>query len=298
MLALTVLPSLMSALAGVTDPRQPQGVRHPFSAILGLTLLGLLCRVSDFAGLHRWAKMHWHLIRRPLGFTRRCPPHATTFSRTLAKFSLAELQDVFSTWLAAILSAEPLAIAVDGKTSRQGFQASGNPIQMLNVFAQDLKTCLGQWPLTGDKRTEPEVLKAHLSELFEKYPALRLITGDALYAQRNLAELIVESGHDYLFQIKANQPDILDAAQSCLAAAQDAEAAVRTREKKGGASRLVYCGSTWTTPNMFASGWVLPVAACCCESTDSAEAARANRPARRATSSRASIRPKPLPSNS
>ncbi|QDS98839.1 transposase family protein [Adhaeretor mobilis] len=91
----TVLPSLMAALSQVSDPRQPRGVRHPFSAILGLTLLGLGCRTNDFAGLHRWAKAHWHLIGKTLGFTRRRPPHPTTLSRTLAKFSLAELQDAF-----------------------------------------------------------------------------------------------------------------------------------------------------------------------------------------------------------
>jgi len=255
----TVLPSLMAALSQVSDPRQPRGVRHPFSAILGLTLLGLVCRVSDFASLHRWAKAHWHLIRKPLGFTRRRPPHPTTLSRTLAKFSLEELQAAFSQWLTTISSDQTLSAAVDGKTSRQGFNAAGHPVQMLNVFAADLKACLGQWPLTGDKKTEPEVLKAHLSELFDKYPALRLITGDALYAQRNLAEIIVESGHDYLFQLKGNQPDVLEAAKTALADKKDSEADAIRREKKGGASRLVFFGSMFSTPNMSASGWVLPV---------------------------------------
>lgn len=263
----SVLPSLMAFLSQVSDPRQPRGVRHPFSAILGLALLGLVCRVNDFAGLHRWAAAHWHLIRRPLGFTRRRPPHPTTLSRTLAKFSLEELQDAFSRWLAAIVVDEPLTVAVDGKTSRQGFNASGHPLQMLNVFAQDVKACLGQWPLAGDKKTEPEVLKAHLSELFATYPALRLITGDALYAQRNLAEMIVQSGHDYLFQLKDNQPDVLDAAKTALADKQDAEADAVKREKKGAASKLVFFGSTWTTPTMSEIVWVLPVAEFCYESS-------------------------------
>lgn len=266
--ARTVLPSLMACLSEVSDPRQPRGVRHPFSAILGLTLLGMVCRVNDFAGLQRWAQAHWHLIRRPLGFTRRHPPHATTLSRTLAKFSLEELQEAFSSWLRKLLSDEQVSAAVDGKTSRQGFNAAGHPVQMLNVFAADLKVCLGQWPLAGDKRTEPEVLKAHLSELFDKYPALRLITGDALYAQRNLAEILVESGHDYLFQLKGNQPDVLDAAKTALADKQDCEADAIKREKKGGASRLVFFGSTFSTPHTFASGWVLPVAESCYESND------------------------------
>ena len=232
--AVSYLPSLMAELCKIADPRQRRGVRHPFSGILGLVLLGLVCRLSEFAELQRFAVRHWPLLRRALGFKRGKPPHATTLSRTLAKFSLEEFQAAFSRWLQVVL-ADPgmLAVAVDGKTSKQGFDAQGHPIQMLNVFAQDLKACLGQWPLAGDKSTEPEVLKAHLSELFEKYPALRLITGDALYAQRNLAEIIVQFGHDYLFQIKGNQPDILDVAQTCFAQAVDRKPDAQTHEKKG-----------------------------------------------------------------
>ena len=282
------LPSLMAAMSSITDPRGRRGVRHPFSSILALALVGLVARINNFAGLRRWAAQHWHLLRKPLGFRRHRPPHATTLSRTLAKFSLQEFQAAFSQWLQAVLSEhESLAVAVDGKTSKQGLDADGDPIQMLNVFAQDLKACLGQWPLDGDKSTEPEVLKAHLSELFEKYPALRLITGDALFAQRNLAELILASGHDYLFQIKANQPDILDAAQSCFAGAEARQPDAQTHEKKGGGERLVFFGSTWTTPLMSASGWVLPVAACSCESIARPKTKRAAPRTKRATLSRA-----------
>ena len=298
MLVQSYLPSLMAAFSGVADPRQRRGVRHPFSAILGLTLLGLICRLNDFAGLQRWAAGNWHLIRKPLGFIRHKPPHPTTLSRTLAKFSLAEFQAAFSQWLQGVIQDQTVLVAaVDGKTSKQGFDSEGDPTQMLHVFAQDLKACLGQWPLSGDKSTEPEVLKAHLQELFEKYPALRLITGDALYAQRNLAELILASGHDYLFQIKANQPDILDASQICFAQAKDSTAAAQTREKKGDAQRLVFFGSTWKTPIMSVSGWVLPVVACCCESTERRKTEKATRPAKRGISSPASIRPRPRPNN-
>jgi DDE_Tnp_1-associated len=278
------IPSLMAAMASVADPRHPRGVRHPFASILALTLLGLVCRINDFAGLQRWAARHWHLLRTPLGFVRRRPPHATTLSRTLAKFSLEEFQAAFSQWVQVVVSQQAdLAVAVDGKTSKQGLDSQGDPIQMLNVFAQDVKACLGQWPLVGDKSTEPEVLKAHLSELFETYPALRLITGDALYAQRNLAELILASGHDYLFQIKANQPDILDAAQTCFAQAEARPPDAQTQEKKGGAERIVFFGSTWTTPFMSASGWVLPVAACSCESIGKRKTRRASKRKRHAT---------------
>jgi hypothetical protein len=296
--AFSYVPSLLAALSEVADPRQPRGVRHPFSGILALALLGMICRIHEFAALRRWAASHWRLLQRPLGFKRGRPPHPTTLSRTVAKFSLEQFQAAFSHWLQAILADQnAFCVAVDGKTCRQGFDAHGDPVQMLNVFVQDLKACLGQWPLEGDKSTEPEVLKAHLGELFERYPALRLITGDALYAQRNLAELILASGHDYLFQIKGNQPDVLDAAKTCFAEADDAGAAAKTAEKRGAKQKLVFFGSTSTTPLTSASGWILPVVQCCCESTAAPRAAKAKRRAKRATSSRASIRRRSRPAN-
>jgi hypothetical protein len=209
----------------------------------------------------------------------------------LARFSLEQFQAAFSRWLQAILIDQgTLVAAVDGKTCKQGFNLQGDPIQMLNVFAQDVKACLGQWPLCGDKATEPEMLKAHLSELFEKYPALRLMTGDALYAQRNLAERILESGHDYLFQIKGNQPDILDAAQACFAHVEDRAADAHAQEKNGAAGKLVFYGSTWPTPFMSTNGWVLPVAACCCESTERPKTVRVTARGKHATSSPVSTR--------
>lgn len=287
-MATAALGSLLDAFSHITDPRDRRGVRHPFAGLLALVFLALLGRVSEFAAIRRWAARHWDILREPLGFKRAQPPCDTTLERALARFSLAEFQEAFASWLNGILTGQTqLAVAVDGKTSKQGHTADGHPVMMLNVFAHDLKLALGSWPLTGDKTTEPEVLKAHLSELFDKYPALSLLTGDALYCQRNLAQIIVESKHDYLFQLKANQPDMLEAAHSCLGAAErppDAE----VRKKRGARPTYVVFGSTWTTPGGCESVWALPVAACSFESTAGGETIAEMFARRRATSSPAS----------
>jgi hypothetical protein len=294
MLSVAQVPSLLSCLSRVTDPRQKRGIRHPFTSILGLTLAGFVSRIVGFAPLQRWAKAHWHWLRTPLGFRRQKPPHATTISRALAQFSVAELNTAFLDWVQAILAQDEdrlmLVAAVDGKTSKQALNDKGDPLQMLNVFAQDVRICLGQWALNGDKKTEPEVLKAHLHELFERYPTLRLLTGDALYSQRNLAEMIVAAEHDYLFQLHNNQPDTLEAAKTCFASACDEQADAHTCEKKVAASRIVFYGSTWTTPSGCANGWLIPVAECWPESIESSAAKAKSSPAKRGITSRASRR--------
>jgi predicted transposase YbfD/YdcC len=85
----------------------------------------------------------------------------------------------------------------------------------------------------GEKTNEPNVLKNHLAELTAHFPLLKLITGDAIYAQRPLAEALLDENCDYLVQIKGNQGDIEDALKNCLGAAHERKPAAQTVEKRG-----------------------------------------------------------------
>jgi predicted transposase YbfD/YdcC len=226
--------SLVEALAAVPDPRKRRGVRHPCAGLVALAFLGCLCRLSELAALQRWAKRHWRLLAEPLGFDRPAPPHATTISRVLARCCGAQLELAFTNWLLATLLELPLeAAAVDGKTSKQAHDAAGDPLHTLNVFVHDLKVCLGQWTVGDGKETEPEVLKAHLKELFDRYPGLSLLTGDALFCQRPLAALIIDAARHYLLAVKDNQPDMMEALHTTFDAVDEAAPHAKTVEKRG-----------------------------------------------------------------
>jgi hypothetical protein len=226
--------SLVDAFRRIDDPRKPRGVRHGFHSILGLAFLGLLCRQTDFAGLQRWAGDHWRTLKGPLGFTRKKPPHATTISRVIAKFSLQQFREAFSLWLVNLQGVtEDGVVAVDGKTNKQGHDANGDPIHMLNVFTHDLSLCLAQFPVTEGKPTEPQALKAGLAELLKHYPFIQIFTADALFTQRPLAKVILESGRDFLFAVKDNQPDLLEALRTSFLDAESRPPDVETTDKKG-----------------------------------------------------------------
>lgn len=226
--------SLLAAFARLTDPRHRRGVRHPFDSLLALTFLGLLCRQVDFAAIARWARRHWGELAGPLGFTRAYAPHATTLSRAAAGYSVDEFRAALAAWLAGPLGDEPLVAAVDGKTSKQAHDTDRHPIHMLNVFAHGAKLALAGWPVGGDRKTEPDVLQAHLDELLVAYPSLRVLTGDALFCQRPLARAIIDANRDYVLAIKDNQPDLLEAARTAFTAATADSAAATTREKSAG----------------------------------------------------------------
>jgi hypothetical protein len=230
--------TLLEAFGRLEDPRAARGVRHPFAGMVVLTLLGMLARIREMEVLVRWATANWDRLREPLGFDRDEPPCATTFSRTLAKCRVADFQAAFTVWLQARLAEETTrgALAVDGKTAKQGIDDDGDPLHMLNAFVHDLQVVVGQWSTGAEKTNEPTLLRRHLAELLEAYPMLRLITGDAIFAQRPLAELITGRGCDYLLQVKANQADALDALVHCFAGAPHRPpAAERTEKSKRGA---------------------------------------------------------------
>jgi hypothetical protein len=227
------LESLAEVFAQVPDPRKPRGIRHPLPGMLALVFLGLLARIREMAVLQRWAEIHWDQLQEPLGFERDKPPHATTISRAIAGCQLGKFSEAFLAWIKTVVPDQPLTAAVDAKTSCQGIGEDGQPVQLLTVLVHQFKLVLGQWSVHGEKTNEPNVLKNHLAELTGHFPLLKLITGDAIYAQRPLAAALLDENCDYLVQIKGNQADIQDACIHCLGAAHERKPAAQTSEKKG-----------------------------------------------------------------
>ena len=126
---------------------------------------------------------------------------------------------------------QELNASVDGKWAKQSGDANGNPLVMVNVLAHDLKLCLAQWP-ASEKRYEPGVLREQLGQLFERYPGLRLLTMDALYAEWDLCQAIVSHGRDYPVRIKGNQPVALAALADGFAEEELGEPQAETRGEK------------------------------------------------------------------
>jgi hypothetical protein len=206
------LSLLQQCLQSVPDPRPKKGTTHLFHTILAVLLLGLLANRKNLAEIQRWSEHHFEQLQRFLRFRywkgKRRVPHAITLARILRKLSLADLQNAFATFINAIINDTFIIAAVDGKAAKQMKDDDGNPILMLNVFAQTIKVHLASWNVRGDKTNEPACLKNHLQYLFEMYPCLKLLTGDAIFAQRPLLEAIREYERDYLVQVKDNQPKV------------------------------------------------------------------------------------------
>jgi hypothetical protein len=226
--------SLQSCLQRVPDPRKKRGIRFPLVPMLMLALIGLLSRQVTLQGIIDHATLQWAILGPGLGFVLGFGvPHATTLSRLLAQVSRAALQAGFTAWLVQLLGEVVEEAAVDGKYPHQSRDEAGAPFGVLSVFAHEMKACLRQW-IVSEKNAEPSVLKAHLAELFAAYPSLQVLTGDALFAQRELSEALVAARRGYLWRIKGNQPAIQDALQLTFAEVRQRPPDALSVEKNSG----------------------------------------------------------------
>jgi hypothetical protein len=216
----------------ISDPRSKHGTYQPLSGILALTFLGLLAGQNYFTHICRWGTNHWKILKKPLGFKSKKPPNRTTISRLLAKISLNEMQEAFAVFLTQLLQDEPLTAAVDGKVAKQIVDEEGEVLQMLNVFVHKMKVVLWEWSIKGDKTNEPGCLKKHLGELLSQFPNLKILTGDAIFAQRPLLEVLKNHQVDYVFQVKENQPEVLDAVKETFRERHNIEPVARSCSKK------------------------------------------------------------------
>lgn len=204
--------TLLESLEQVTDPRFPKGVRHGVIPLLKATLLGLLAGMTCIEQIAQYIQEQWDLIGDELGFSHYHPPDPATYRRVLSKIDCRVLSQAFEIWMSEWLKDKTFDVAVDGKACR-GIKTGKDPrdvLMLVNGFVHDLQVVVNQWRIP-DKQGEPTVLKANLAGLVEKYPGIRLLTGDAYFSGRNLCEAITALHKDYLVRIKGNQGDIQQA---------------------------------------------------------------------------------------
>jgi hypothetical protein len=104
---------------------------------------------------------------------------------------------------------------------------------MVNIFSGQLKQSLAGFEVET-KSGEATVLATHLEILFDSYPGLKLLTGDAHYAGRNLCQAIVDLQRDYLVTVKANAGDLYEAIDLEFRSQRDESPAAKEVDKKGG----------------------------------------------------------------
>lgn len=205
-----VAGNLLALLAGIPDPRGRQGRRHPLAAMLVAIVCALLTGARGYRAIAQWVRDQDVRVWHWLGFQRK-PPCANSFRNLLLALSPKALEEVLRVWAHGVLG-EPApeefrATSLDGKTLCNTLAAHERNVHLLSFLDQQTGGVLSQQavdPKTNEAKAALELLKTILLKG-------RLITGDAIFCQRELCQQIVDSGGDYLLVVKDNQPELKEA---------------------------------------------------------------------------------------
>jgi hypothetical protein len=177
-------------------------------------LTAIVCAVltgaRGYRAIAHWVRSQNGTVWQWLGFHRR-PPCANSFRNLLLALHPEVLEAVLREWMATVLklnpSEIPRSVAMDGKTLCNTLAAHERNVHLLSLLDQATGGVLSQQavpPTTNEAKTALDILKTIVLKG-------RLITGDAMFCQRELCREIVAGGGDYLFVVKDNQPELKDA---------------------------------------------------------------------------------------
>lgn len=195
--------SLFEALASLPDPRGRHGRIHPLSAVMGLIVLAMLMGRTGINSIARFGRHYGTPLAHALGFRRGKTPCPAMLSEFLRALDTVALEAVLSRWLQSRIDPNCFEqISIDGKTLRGSRDGELPGHHLVAAYAPSVQAVLAQ--IRVDAKTNEH--KAAL-ELLGLLPLRgKIVIGDAMFCQRDLAEQIVQQQGDYVLIAKDNQP--------------------------------------------------------------------------------------------
>lgn len=212
---LAVTPtSLLVAFATVPDPRRTASVTYPLPAVLALAVSALLCAQTSVLAMAEWGARQPANLLAHLGFASGQTPCQSTLQRLFRKLDpgalTAALSAAFAPTVVPTGAQGSQGIAIDGKAQRGRLQyeEDGSSIHALVAFCHEYGVVLASEPVehSADKAEAELTVAPRLVERIDWQG--RVLTGDALFCQRDLCQQVLDAGGDYLLLVKANQPTL------------------------------------------------------------------------------------------
>jgi predicted transposase YbfD/YdcC len=203
-------PEGFESFSVIEDPRAPGKTLHHFGEVLFLCVTGVLCGMNGFAEITHFGKLQLDWFRKwgeyPNGI-----PTAQTLSNLFALIESELFQQCLITHLKTLHpDIKKQVIAVDGKTLRGSHNGTvSKAVHAVSAWAADSGLTLAQ-SFVDEKSNEITALPK-LLELLDLQD--QIITIDAMGAQTNVAQQIVDQGGDYVLALKGNQKTTHDEVQ-------------------------------------------------------------------------------------
>lgn len=195
--------SLLANLAQIPDPRSAHGQRFPLTALLAAACAAILCGARSFAAIAQWARSQDIALMHRLGFTRT-PPTQGAYRYLFLRLHAPSLEAALQRWIAPLVRPQANQLrptAMDGKTARGSHSPLRAAVHLLSLLDGPTGGVLRQ--VAVDAKTNEH--KAALELLEGLVLEGRLLTADAMFCHRDVAQKIVEQGGHYFFTVKDNQ---------------------------------------------------------------------------------------------
>lgn len=204
------LNSLRAHLEQLIDPRKANGKRYKLADLLILLILAKLSGEDQMKGIAEWNRLREETLLRLLEIPRKRLPHQTTYERVLTGLD----EDAFNRTIGTFFSSsesekeETWQIVLDGKVLRGTIpEGSTQGCHLLAAYVPERGVVLMQVEVeskANEKSAAPQLLEA--IDLHG-----HVVTGDAMFTQRDICEQIVDAGGNYIFPVKDNQPKMVQA---------------------------------------------------------------------------------------
>ena len=195
---------LRKQLGKITDERLSRGKVFPLDGVLGLVVLGLMCGQRSLSAINRFGECHEQVLSQ-LGLRRS--PSVQTLSRLLRMVSVSEVREALMEFVREVMELRGEGVGVvsmDGKTVR-GVRENGEQLRLLHLFSHEGSVALDQVEI-AHHHEEPRAAERWIRMVSSRFEGLEVLSGDALYANTNLAEAIVAEGKDYVIKLKKPNP--------------------------------------------------------------------------------------------
>lgn len=198
------LDSLYASLARLQDKRHARGVRYALVNVLLFLVLAKLAGQDRLYGISQWVRYRKKSLAGVFHLKKPRAPCANTYRNILGRVvDIEAFEQVVRDFFASQPKAgQSLVIALDGKTLRGTIAAGQTRGQhLLAAYLPAEGWLLFQVEVEGKENeitAAPRVLKC--LDLRGK-----IVTGDAMFAQRELSLQIIEAGGNYLWAVKDNQ---------------------------------------------------------------------------------------------
>ena len=198
---------LYALLEQVNDKRHDKGKRYTIGILLMVVILAKLCGENTPYGIAEWAKMRGKELQELFGYHRQVTPSNKTLQRlTDTSLEDEDLQATTRHYLHQSYGGQQsVLITIDGKTLRGTIpKGKTRGVHLLAAYLPDEGVVLLQIEV-GQKDNEIVAAPKLLCQLDLKG---RVVSGDAIFTQREISVTVLSQGGDYLWFVKDNQPTL------------------------------------------------------------------------------------------